>query len=563
MLPRSVCGLHEAWVLIPARGGSVGIPRKNVRMLGGKPLIRHVIDTALEVLPASRVVVVTDDAEIAEAAERGGAVVAFETMATPPEEPLDTKIVRNLPFLRSLGAQVGDPVLTVQPTSPLLKASTIRAAIELFADPHVRSVLTVADDQHLRWRADDAGNIVPAYAARVNRQLLPLEYRETGGVIAARLGDIERSGTRVIEPARVLPLAADEAVDIDTFSDLYAAAHLLSRKRIAIRVDASRTLGMGHAYRMLAFAAEMARHDLTIYLNSTATLGQQLFAAYPYRVELVDDEPDFVSRVAAAQPDLVVFDVLDTTAELVIAVREAAPAGKIISFEDRGTGAEAVDLLVTEFISNPAVPATRKLEGIEYAILSPAFETEVVPGSAPADPVTEVLVLFGGTDPSGLAVRTLRSLARVEFAGRVTVARGLGAAPIDLTGLEPLPYLLDVLDDVKNMPALMARADIAFTSAGRTVIELLSRGVPAVCLAQNEKELTHTHATAQNGVWKLGLGAQVSDLDLDAATRTMLTDTALRFEYAARARAAGSKRRNRRTISEILTRLDFEDFPEI
>lgn len=555
--------MHEAWVLIPARGGSVGIPRKNVRMLGGKPLIRHAIDTALQVLPVGRVVVVTDDAEIAEAAELGGAVVVLETFATPPEEPLDTKIVRNLPFLRSLGAGEADPVLTVQPTSPLLKAATIRSAIELFDDSAVRSVLTVADDQHLRWHANESGHIVPSYAARVNRQLLPLEYRETGGVIAARLGDIEQSGTRVIEPARVLPLSPDEAVDIDTFSDLYAAAHLLSRKRIAIRVDASRQLGMGHAYRMLAFAAEMARHDLTIYLSASAELGQQLFASYPYRVELVADEADFVSRVALTQPDLVVFDVLDTTAALVAEVRGAAPSCKIISFEDRGTGATAVDLLVTEFISNPAVPADRKLEGIEYAILSPAFETEVSPSSDPAATVAEVLVLFGGTDPSGLAVRTLTSLARVGFSGQVTVARGLGAAPIDLNSLQPLPYELSVLDDVKNMPAVMKRADVAFTSAGRTVIELLSRGVPAICLAQNEKELTHTHATAENGVWSLGLGTQVSDPDLDAAAHSMLTDAELRISYALRARAAGAKRRNRRTISEILTRLDFEDFPEI
>lgn len=555
--------MHEAWVLIPARGGSVGIPRKNVRMLGGKPLIRHVIDTALEVLPAGRVVVVTDDAEIADAAERGGALVVLESFATPPEEPLDTKIVRNLPFLRSLGAQESDPVLTVQPTSPLLKPSTIRAAIDLFSDDTVRSVLTVANDQHLRWRADEAGRIVPSYAARVNRQLLPLEYRETGGVIAARLGDIERSGTRVIEPARVLPLSHDEAVDIDTYSDLYAAAHLLSRKRIAIRVDASRELGMGHAYRMLAFAAEMARHDLTIYVSDAAPLGAQFFAAYPYKVELVNSDAEFVSRVASAQPDLVVFDMLDTTAELIAEVRAAAPVSKVISFEDRGSGASAVDLLVTEFISNPAVPADRKLEGIEYAILSPAFETEVVPDSAPAATVSEVLVLFGGTDPSGLALRTLQSLARIEFTGHVTVARGLGAAPIGLPDAQQLPFRLDVLDDVKNMPALMAQADVAFTSAGRTVIELLSRGVPAVCLAQNEKELTHTHATDENGVLPLGLGARVNDPDLDAAAHTMLTDALLRFEYAARAQAAGAKRRNRRTISEILTRLDFEDFPEL
>ncbi|WP_449283280.1 cytidylyltransferase domain-containing protein [Leucobacter sp.] len=552
----------SAWAIIPARGGSVGIPRKNLRMLGGKPLIRHSIDTALSVLPGERVLVVTDDEEIAAVAAAAGASTILETEPTPPEETLDTKILRNLPALRARGAGEDDPVLTLQPTSPLLRADTVRGAIDAFEDTGVRSVLTVQRDQHLRWHRDDDGGVVPLFSARVNRQQLPLEYRETGGVIAARLGDIESLRTRVIEPVRVIELEPDEAIDIDDYADLLAAAHLLSRMRVAIRVDASPSLGMGHVYRMLALASELARHEVTIYLSADAPLGQRFFAAHPYRVECVADESEFLDRLGRTQPELLVLDVLDTEASQIARMRHASPGSRIVSFEDRGTGAAEVDLLVTEFIDSPDVAAERKLAGIDFALLAPGFEIEAsdrapIDGAARGD-VEEVLVLFGGTDPSGLARRALGSLARVGYSGHVTVARGLGAPPLRSDG-DGYPFSLSVLENVKNMPALMSSADFAFTSAGRTVIELLSRGTPAICLAQNEKELTHTHARAENGVLFLGHGVSVDDATLDAATRSMLDDPEQRRRYAERAAEAGAQRSNRKTLSAMLARLGFEE----
>jgi spore coat polysaccharide biosynthesis predicted glycosyltransferase SpsG len=109
------------------------------------------------------------------------------------------------------------------------------------------------------------------------------------------------------------------------------------------------------------------------------------------------------------------------------------------------------------------------------------------------------------------------------------------------------------------MPALMSSADFAFTSAGRTVIELLSRGTPAICLAQNEKELTHTHATEENGVLFLGRGITVDDATLDEATRSMMNEPELRRKYAERAARAGAQRSNRKTLSAMLARLGFEE----
>ena len=93
--------LMTAWALIPARGGSAGVPRKNVRYLGDKPLIAHTISAAREVLGAN-VVVLTDDDEIGEIAEHFGAKVLREPR-TNGKATLDEVVVRTIPELLDLG----------------------------------------------------------------------------------------------------------------------------------------------------------------------------------------------------------------------------------------------------------------------------------------------------------------------------------------------------------------------------------------------------------------------------------------------------------------------------
>jgi CMP-N-acetylneuraminic acid synthetase/spore coat polysaccharide biosynthesis predicted glycosyltransferase SpsG len=548
----------DIWALIPARGGSVGVPRKNLRVIGGAPLIVRTIATALSVLREGHVVVITDDHEIEAISREAGAVVIFENQPTPPGETLDTKILRNLAVLKEMGARDEDIILTLQPTSPLLPSSAITQAVEALSSDQYASVLSVTDSRHLEWVITDDGTYVPAYTDRVNRQELPARFRETGGVIGSRLGEIEKSGTRVIAPTSLIELSAEEGIDVDTFADLYAAGHLLTKLKVFIRTDAAPALGMGHVYRSLAVATELARHNVQIFTHADMPLGAKFFEQYPYRHCTINSDEDFINRIAAELPDLVILDILDTDAPFMYAIRGAAPQVKIVTFEDAGTGAEISDLAISEFVPIP-INLTNVLTGIDNAILAPSFDL-----SERSDEfrtvVGNVVVLFGGTDPSGLAGRSLDSLQRVGYEGTVTVVRGLGASPIDLG-----EYRFDVslLHHVAFMPGILKHADFAFTSAGRTIIELAQMGVPSIGLAQNIKELSHTHAVASNGVDMLGLGKEVDDETLDAATRRMLTDTKYRRHMRQSAINALRGRSNRRTLGRIFDLLGFDPFPNL
>jgi len=547
--------LKNVWALIPARGGSVGVPRKNLRVVGGKPLIRFTIATALSVLDADHVIVITDDKEIEAVSREAGAQVIFESSPTPGDETLDTKIIRNLPALKKFGAHDDDIVLTLQPTSPLLPSNAILQATELLESGGCRSVLTVVESRHLEWIKLEQGGFAPAYTKRVNRQHLPPKYRETGGIIGARLGDIVENDSRVIEPVALIELSDEEGIDIDTFSDLSSVEHLLTRLKIFIRTDAAPRLGMGHVYRAAAIATELARHDITIFTEHSLPLGKEFFDHLPYKNTSIGSEEEFVAEVAKGQPDIVILDVLDTNATLLYAIRGAAPGVKITTFEDTGTGATVADVVVSEFIPT-LTEADKTLSGIDNSILAPAFEL----GST-AKPfnveVENVLILFGGTDPSGLAQKSLQSLSRLGYSKQVTVVRGLGAPPLDTTGLN---LAIDIVHHVDYMPGIMKRADFAFTSIGRTIIELIQMGVPSIAMAQNQKELSHTHAKAEWGVEMLGLGTEVSNDDLDRATARMLYDVRHRRELQTAAQLAFPERSNRRTIGKVFDLLGFDSY---
>ena len=540
--------LESPWIVIPARGGSTGVPRKNVRLLGGIPLIARTINTALGGTLAGRVVVITDDDEIAEISERFGAVVTREEKTTG-KATLDEVMVRTIPFLRELGAKDNDVLLTMQPTCPFIKPERVKEAMAKFAEG-AGSVLTVVDDRHLEWVFDPNGKPTPAYTARVNRQLLPPKFRESGAIIGARIGDIVRTGTRIVEPINLVEVPDGESLDIDTFSDWAIAEHIVSRKRILLRTDAAKELGMGHVYRTLALAYALARHEITIVLSEDKPLGAEFFKDYPFKVDTVASDLEFLSYARKAKADLVVLDRLDNLAEFVTLLGGFC---KVVTFEDLGDGAEAADLLIADLYENPRVPAERQLTGVENAILAPSFET-IDRQIQFRDKVQEVLVLFGGTDPSNLAETALRSLEYIGYQGRVTIVRGLGSDLID-----PKAYnlRLKVLSNIKNMPAVMENADIALSSAGRTITELSSLGIPTICMAQNAKELTHTHTTPANGVIMLGLGKLVSVETLASHLTELMENSELREKLHLRALEATKGRSNANIVRRIMKQIGF------
>jgi len=181
--------------LIPARGGSKGIPRKNVIEIGGKPLIAWSILQARESGRITRVVVSTDDAEIASVAEEWGAEVPFVRPSEYAQDASpDIDVVRHaLEFLARREAYRPDMVVHLRPTGPVRRVADIDAAVDLL-DGHpeadaVRSVSVVHQTPYKMWRLREDGTMEPLLrladlpdCQSHPRQQLPLVYWQNGYV---------------------------------------------------------------------------------------------------------------------------------------------------------------------------------------------------------------------------------------------------------------------------------------------------------------------------------------------------------------------------------------------
>lgn len=533
-------------VVIPARGGSKGIPRKNLRSLNGVPLIAYSIRTALASQHRPLVVVSTDDEEIAVIAEKESAKVHRRSRDLAVDATtLDPVIYDTVTSLEQQSGNRSDLIATVQPTSPLLTTESLDTALSrMLADPTIDTTISATNDTHLSWRRE-GNRFVPNYEKRVNRQYLPPTYRETGGFLICRR-DVLTATSRIGPNVQLFELKMPESIDIDSHADWGIATHYLRRKKFLFVVTGHRQVGMGHVYNSLLIANDLAHHAVEFLVDDRSQLAFDAISLrnYPVHMQSSANLADDVNRLA---PDVVINDHLDTSEEYMRAI--AHPGRRLINVEDLGPGARMADLVVNALYPDADIGAkTRAVFGPEVATLRDEF---ILTSSAePRSRVERMLLTFGGTDPSGLTAKVLNAIQPwCEANGiAIDIVTGLG---FDAADSLTMGANVTLHKDVRAISTLMNDADIAFTSAGRTLFELASLGTPAIVLAQNERELTHTFASEEYGFIHLGLGAQVSDDTVLAALKDLVSNTDRRLDLRERMLSV-DLRQGRRNVARLV-----------
>jgi CMP-N,N'-diacetyllegionaminic acid synthase len=213
--------------IVPARGGSKGLPGKNLRPLAGRSLVARAVDVAHASGVVDRVVVSTDDAAIAAEARTAGAEVPFmrpSSLATD-EAPMRGVVEHALEALRVAGWQPGIVVL-LQPTAPLRRPAHVRDAVEALRAGTADAVASVvalplhlSPDYVMRIEGGALRPFLPEGAGVSRRQDARPAYVRDGTVYAFRPATLARYGTIYGELCLPLLIPADESVTIDTADD--------------------------------------------------------------------------------------------------------------------------------------------------------------------------------------------------------------------------------------------------------------------------------------------------------------------------------------------------------
>lgn len=221
--------------LIPARGGSKGLPRKNILDFGGKPLIAHTIEAARNARGISEIIVSTDDSEIADVAIRHGANVPFlrpADLATDSSRAID---VYNYTLNRvEKEREITIPTLVVLlPTCPLRTAKDIENALELFKTKGADSVVSYVEEHHPVWWhkgiTDDLQffDLFPDIELK-NRQEFQKSYYPNGAIYIFKT-ELLKQGVYYTPNSYAYIMPRERSVDIDTMEDFELAEYYLKR----------------------------------------------------------------------------------------------------------------------------------------------------------------------------------------------------------------------------------------------------------------------------------------------------------------------------------------------
>lgn len=513
--------------IIPARGGSKGIPRKNVLLLSGQPLISYAIQNAKSSRFQMDVAVSTDDQEITNVSNQFGAeVIRRNKKLASDEVTLDPVIFDAVQQMEDKTGKTYDYVITLQPTSPLLSADTLDSAIQkMLNDETIDTLISAVNDPHLSWTTKKVKGVVtvlPNYEARLNRQYLPKNFVETGAFVITKRHFV-KPDTRFGKNISVYEVPASESTDIDTKQDWWVAEKQLSKKNILIRVEGYSEIGLGHVYRGLSLAYSLMDHNVTFVTSSKSDLAIKKLEDSFIKYEVIQEEHQLEEIIAKYDVDIVINDILNTSISYMEHLSQFSV--RVVNFEDVGPGSALADAVINDLYA-PQNTDSKYYWGSKYYLLRDEFL--ISKPSEFNEEVNNVFVIFGGVDPSNLTQKVLAAFEQINTNEDVefTVVVGPGYAEFEKIKdiAENSALNISVFKDVNNMAEMMKRSDIAISSQGRTMLELASMNVPTILMAQNERELTHEFGYLSNGFINLGLGEAIDSSSI-ALTLEWLMNT--------------------------------------
>jgi len=214
--------------VIPARGGSVGVPGKNIRDLNGKPLISYTAEQVSQVPEIDKVVVSTDSPAIKKVSEGLGLCVIDRPAALATSEAsTESALLHVLDELQEQGESY-DYIVVLEPTSPFRSAATIRNAIQDIISSSAPSLLAVTETRNVIGQIE-GGFFKPWVAGeRRRRQDREPKYVEASTIYVCRVDYLRQTGTLVSDQWRAFIVPENEALDINTPLDFHLAELVIS-----------------------------------------------------------------------------------------------------------------------------------------------------------------------------------------------------------------------------------------------------------------------------------------------------------------------------------------------
>lgn len=221
----------ETLAIIPARGGSKGIPRKNLRLLAGKPLISYAIEATLQSERVNRVIVSSDDSDIIKVSKQyGSEIVRRPAEISGDKASSELALIHVLNYLKKNENYIPDFTVLVQCTSPLILPDDIDGTFQALLNENSDTALAVFPFHGFIWEKDLDNNAIAVNhdsSMRLRRQDLTPQYQETGAVYVMKTKEFISAKNRFFGKIAVYVMPPERSIEINDYIEFEIAEHLI------------------------------------------------------------------------------------------------------------------------------------------------------------------------------------------------------------------------------------------------------------------------------------------------------------------------------------------------
>jgi len=506
----------ENMILVMARSsGSKIISRQNLRLINGKPLLSYVLDTALKYKNAL-VVVSTDSEEIMQISSSYGAeVIKRPKSLTRDSTSLEDIASHSLKVLQKKGHEF-KKCLIVHPHFPLISVNTIKRFFDGLND--LDTIFGFEEDSiH-----DDVMGEVTTKKEPYKINLLTKRIIRTKKIVAFNCMSFTQSNV-FKKPYYGIKIPAEEIFSPTSYHDFGLLESIINKKRILVRVDGSKEIGLGHIYNMLTVLNNLRKEEILVVMNSRKRLGLEKFREYLYNVRLFSTEEQLMNIIKDFQPHVIVNDILDTDLRYMTKLKEFNCI--IVNFEDRGEGRKLADLVFNPIYQEKKTVAN-EYYGARYACVRDEFR--IWQRSDVRDQAEQIIVSFGGTDPMNKTREVLEIIREMGLKQvRIKVVLGLGNTHRDeikniARKMNREDFKINIIEKSDFLAKNIIESDFAIISNGRTVFEVAATKVPIISIAVNQREKNHSFVKSANVGISLTLESNQDKLALIGSIRKMM-----------------------------------------
>ena len=270
-------------------------------------------------------------------------------------------------------------------------------------------------------------------------------------------------------------------------------------RKILIRVDGSKKIGLGHVYNMLTILPHLKNNVILIVMNKQSNLGSKKFKDKSYNVKFFQTDSELFNIINNFQPDIIFNDILNTNILYMKKIKKLT--SMIVNFEDVGNARIYADLVFNPIFTKKKV-LTKEYYGGQYACVREDFR--IWTNNLFRKNVKKILVSFGGTDPTQITTRIFTiiqnlSLKNIEFI--IMLGFGFEHKKQIKKATEILikkGFLIKLVEKSDFLAKYIRDTDFAIISNGRTVFEVASMNVPVLSVAVNDREKSHSFVKEHN-----------------------------------------------------------------